>query len=45
MDITSEKNRIEIVCCYSRQDQSLLIDLKKHLKLWERQGLITICER
>ena len=33
---------IEIFCCYSHQDQPLLQRLKSHLKLLERQGLITI---
>ncbi len=42
MDITDQKNRVEIFCCYARKDQLLLVDLKNHLKLWERQSLITI---
>ena len=42
MDTTDEKKRIEIFCCYAHEDQSFLVDLKKHLKLWERQGLLTL---
>jgi WD40 repeat protein len=42
VDTTDEKKRIEIFCCYAHEDQSLLVDLKKHLKLWERQGLLTL---
>ena len=42
LDRTDEKKRVEIFCYYAREDRSLLVDLKKHLKLWERQGLITI---
>jgi len=42
MDIADEKRHIEIFCCYARKDQSLLFDLQKHLKLWERLNIITI---
>src|SRR5438105_10436474 len=33
---------IEIFCCYAREDQELLRNLKKHLMPLQRQGLITI---
>jgi Clp amino terminal domain, pathogenicity island component/TIR domain len=37
-----KKKKIEIFCCYAREDQELLLKLKKHLKPLERQGLITL---
>jgi TIR domain/Kelch motif len=42
MDRINENKRVEIFCCYAREDQPLLIELKKHLRLWEHQGLIAI---
>lgn len=33
---------IEVFCCYSRKDQQLLEDLKAHLMLFHRQGLLTL---
>lgn len=33
---------LEIFCCYAREDQVMLEQLKKHLKPLEKQGLITI---
>jgi hypothetical protein len=33
---------IEVFCCYARRDKPLLDDLRNHLKILERQGLITI---
>src|SRR2546421_6975565 len=33
---------IEIFCCYAREDQELLRNLKKHLMPLQRQALITI---
>src|SRR5437016_2941804 len=35
-------SRIEIFCCYAREDQSLLQGLKAHLMPLQRQGLITL---
>lgn len=34
--------RVEIFCCYAREDEVLLNQLKAHLKPLERQGLIEI---
>ncbi len=42
VDVKERKKRIKIVCCYARADESLLIDLKKHLRLWERQKIINV---
>jgi ATP-dependent Clp protease ATP-binding subunit ClpA len=42
MDIINKKDRIEIFCCYAREDQELLLTFKKHLKPLEWQGLITL---
>src|SRR6266702_2583965 len=39
---TMTKEPIEIFCCYAREDESLLHELRKHLKLLQYQGLITI---
>lgn len=33
---------LEAFCCYAREDQEMLKDLKKHLALLERQGHITL---
>ncbi len=33
---------LEVFCCYAREDQALLLRLKKTLMLLQRQGLITI---
>src|ERR1051326_9129929 len=33
---------VEIFCCFARKDQSLLNDLKSHLKPLQRQGQITL---
>ena len=42
MNRPTEKKRVEIFCCCACQDQPLLSELRNHLKLWERQGAITI---
>jgi TIR domain len=36
------KKAIEIFCSYVHEDQQLLLDLKKHLRLWEHQNIITV---
>ena len=41
MDIEMNEN-IEIFCCYAREDQSLLHELKKHLTALQRVFPITI---
>src|SRR5258708_7260058 len=41
MDITKKK-KIEIFCCYAREDQELLLKFRKQLKPLERQGIVTI---
>jgi len=33
---------IEVFCCYAREDQPLLLDLKTHLMPLQREGLITL---
>ncbi len=33
---------LEVFCCYAREDQEMLVHLKKHLVPLERQGQITI---
>jgi hypothetical protein len=42
MERPHDNQQISIFCCYARQDQSLVIRLKNHLKIWERQNLITL---
>jgi tetratricopeptide (TPR) repeat protein len=42
MNMPDEKKHVEIFCCYAREDYSLLVSLRKQLKQWERQNLITI---
>jgi HEAT repeat protein len=34
--------RIEVLCCYARKDQALLLELKAHLMPLQRQGLISV---
>jgi ATP-dependent Clp protease ATP-binding subunit ClpA len=41
MNMMVEK-KIEIFCCYAREDQELLLKFKKHLKPMERLGFITV---
>jgi hypothetical protein len=33
---------LKVFCCYAREDQEMLVQLKKHLALLKRQGKITI---
>src|SRR5438132_965192 len=33
---------IQVFCCYAREDKSSLLVLKKHLKPFQRDGLITV---
>jgi hypothetical protein len=42
MDIKDHKKPVKIFCCYAREDQQLLRELKKHLKLWEQRQLISL---
>src|SRR6266568_383756 len=42
MSSPTTPSKIEIFCCYAREDQELLQRLKKHLMPLQRQGLITI---
>ncbi len=45
MDIEEGKERkkaVEIFCCYARKDQQLLLELKTHLTLLQRQSLISL---
>jgi len=42
MDIADEKKGVEIFCCYAREDQPLLLKLKTHLALLEREGSLNI---
>src|SRR5689334_22547581 len=35
-------SHVEIFCCYAREDQQLLNDLKDHLMPLQRQGLIKL---
>ena len=37
----AQKN-VEVFCCYAREDQSLLKELKKQLMAFQREGLITL---
>lgn len=38
----SEKTKIEIFCCYAREDQKLLLEFIKHLRPLERLNLIEV---
>ena len=42
MDITKEKKRVEIFCCYAHEDEALLNMLKRHLTPLRRQRLIEV---
>jgi len=42
MDGIAQKKRIEIVCCYAREDQHHLAQLRRHVTLWERQELFSL---
>src|SRR6266566_4528074 len=42
MQEVAKQEPIEVFCCYARQDQSLLLKLKKHLVPLQREGLITL---
>jgi hypothetical protein len=33
---------IKVFCCYAHEDRELLIELRKHLRPLERQGLVTV---
>jgi hypothetical protein len=33
---------LKVFCCYAREDQPSLLVLKKHLRLFQRNGLITV---
>jgi hypothetical protein len=37
-----EKEKIEIFCCCAREDQAMLLELKKHLTPLQREELITL---
>ncbi len=38
----ARQKSIEVFCCYAREDQPLLLDLKTHLMPLQREGLITL---
>lgn len=38
----TNKKSIEVLCCYARRDQPLLLDLQAHLTPMVRKGLITL---
>jgi hypothetical protein len=42
MDIKDQKKPVEIFCCYAHEDRTLLMELKNHLKLWERLQRIVL---
>ena len=42
MDIVDKKERVEIFCCYAREDQSLLLKLRAHLAFLERAGSLNV---
>jgi WD40 repeat protein len=38
----ARQGSIEVFCCYAREDQPLLVQLQKHLKPLQHEGLITL---
>ncbi len=42
MNVADEKKGVEIFCCYAREDQSLLLKLRTHLALLEREGFLNV---
>ena len=42
MEGITQKKCIEIFCCYARADRKYLTQLKHHLALWERLGLLSV---